>query len=72
VTFANAKVRRALAGDAVIRVDVTADTAASKALLQRFHLVGPPAFIRLDASGQVEKVQEGYLGPEAFLRWLDA
>ena len=72
VTFANAKVRRALAGDALIRVDVTADTAASKALLQRFHLVGPPAFIRLDASGQVEKVQEGYLGPEAFLRWLDA
>jgi len=72
VTFADPKVRQALAGDALIRVDVTADNAASKALLQRFRLVGPPAFVRLDARGQVVKVQEGYLGPDAFLRWLDS
>ncbi len=70
VTFSDPKVRAALAGDVLIRVDVTADNAASKALLERFHLVGPPAFIRLDAHGHVVKVQEGYLGPDAFLRWL--
>ncbi|MEL5848710.1 MAG: protein-disulfide reductase DsbD [Candidatus Igneacidithiobacillus chanchocoensis] len=70
ITFRDPAVRKALAGYDLIRVDVTASGAASQALLARYHLAGPPAFIRVTANGRTAAVQEGYLGPEAFLRWL--
>ncbi len=72
VTFADAPVRQALAGYVLIRVDVTADDGESQKLLQKFDLAGPPAFITYDPAGQIQHVQEGYLGPSAFLRWLGA
>lgn len=70
VTFADARVRQALAGYVLIRVDVTADDGKSRKLLQKFDLAGPPAFIAYGSEGQVQRVQEGYLGPSAFLHWL--
>jgi thiol:disulfide interchange protein DsbD len=70
ITFRDPAVRKALAGYDLIRVDVTASGAASQALLARYHLAGPPAFIRVTANGRTAAVQEGYLGPDAFLQWL--
>ncbi|WP_308389009.1 protein-disulfide reductase DsbD [Acidithiobacillus sp. AMEEHan] len=71
IAFRDPAVKKALAGYTLIRVDVTASDANSQALLKRYQLAGPPAFIHIDRSGQVAAVQEGYLGPDAFLRWLD-
>jgi thiol:disulfide interchange protein DsbD len=70
VTFADPRVKAALQGRELIRVDVTQDDAASRALLKRYDLVGPPAFIAVAADGKTAAQQEGYLGPEAFLQWL--
>ncbi|MFA7494903.1 MAG: protein-disulfide reductase DsbD [Acidithiobacillus sp.] len=70
VTFGSPQVKAALADRVLIRVDVTRDNAASQALLKRYDLVGPPAFIVIAANGQAVAQQEGYLGPQAFLRWL--
>ncbi|MHB1281770.1 MAG: protein-disulfide reductase DsbD [Acidithiobacillus sp.] len=70
VTFANPQVGAALQGWVLIRVDVTKDDAVSRALLKRYNLVGPPAFIAVGADGKTAARQEGYLDPEAFLRWL--
>ena len=72
VTFANPRVEAALQGWRLIRVDVTQNDAVSRALLKRYHLVGPPAFVAVNAGGKTVAQQEGYLGPEAFLRWLSA
>ncbi|MHB0887946.1 protein-disulfide reductase DsbD [Acidithiobacillus sp.] len=70
VTFANPQVQEGLRGVTLIRVDVSQDDADSRALLKRFHLVGPPAFLLVAADGKTLVQQEGYLGPDAFLRWL--
>ncbi|MBN6739693.1 protein-disulfide reductase DsbD [Acidithiobacillus sp. MC6.1] len=70
VTFADPQVRAALQGRVLIRVDVTKDDAASRALLKRHNLVGPPAFIAVGADGKIAAQQEGYLGSAAFLQWL--
>ncbi len=70
VTFATTPVENALRKRVLIRVDVTQDDANSQALLKRYHLVGPPAFIAIAADGQVQAQQEGYLGPQAFMHWL--
>ncbi|MBU2826990.1 protein-disulfide reductase DsbD [Acidithiobacillus ferriphilus] len=70
VTFADPRVRAALRGWVLIRVDVTKDDAASRVLLKRHNLVGPPAFIAVGADGKMAAQQEGYLGSEAFLQWL--
>ncbi len=70
VTFATPAVEKALGNRVLIRVDVTQDDASSRALLKRFNLVGPPAFMAIGSNGQVQAQQEGYLGPQAFLHWL--
>ncbi|OCX68488.1 thiol:disulfide interchange protein [Acidithiobacillus thiooxidans] len=70
VTFATPEVENALRNRVLIRVDVTRDDANSRALLKRYNLVGPPAFMAIGANGQVQAQQEGYLGPRAFMRWL--
>ncbi|MBU2817520.1 thioredoxin fold domain-containing protein, partial [Acidithiobacillus ferrooxidans] len=70
VTFADPQVVAALRKRLLIRVDVTQDDAASRALLKRYNLVGPPAFIAVAADGRTTAQQEGYLGPEAFMGWL--
>ncbi len=70
VTFATPEVENALRNRVLIRVDVTQNDANSRALLKRYNLVGPPAFMAIGANGQVQAQQEGYLGPRAFMRWL--
>ncbi|MBU2754139.1 protein-disulfide reductase DsbD [Acidithiobacillus sp. CV18-2] len=71
IAFRDPAVEKALRGYTLIRVDVTASDADSQALLKRYQLAGPPAFIHIDSNGRVAAVQEGYLGPDAFLHWLD-
>ena len=50
-TFVDPAVRAKLDKAVLLRADVTANTADDKALLQRFHLFGPPGIILFDAQG---------------------
>ena len=70
IAFRDPRVQKALGDYVLIRVDVTASDADSQKLLKRYHLAGPPAFIHIRKDGKVAAVQEGYLGPDAFLHWL--
>ena len=56
-TFGDAGVQQALAGMVLLQADVTADSAADKALLKRFNLFGPPGIIFWDSTG---KQRPGY------------
>jgi len=51
VTFEDPVVRTALAGIALIRVDLTENTADNQTLLRRFDLFGPPALLFLGPDG---------------------
>ena len=51
-TFSDPAVRQQLAGFVLLQADVTANTAADAALLQRFKLFGPPGIIFFDSKGQ--------------------
>lgn len=51
-TFKDPQVQKALARFVVIKIDVTANNAEHKALLNYFHVVAPPTFIFLDAQGK--------------------
>ncbi|MDR3159383.1 MAG: protein-disulfide reductase DsbD [Zoogloeaceae bacterium] len=50
-TFQDANVRRLMQEFIRLRVDVTANSAEDKALLQRFNLYGPPGILFFDATG---------------------
>jgi thiol:disulfide interchange protein DsbD len=50
-TFSDPAIRQRLANALLLRADVTADTAADRALLKRFSLFGPPGTIFFDAQG---------------------
>ena len=52
LTFSDPTVRTQLEGYVRLQADVTANSAADKALLQRFGLYGPPGIIFFDARGQ--------------------
>ena len=51
-TFSDAHVQAQLAGWTLLQADVTANSDDDKALLQRFHLFGPPGIIFFNAQGQ--------------------
>jgi thiol:disulfide interchange protein DsbD len=71
-TFTDAKVKKALANFVLLQADVTANTAADKALLDKFHLIGPPAIVFFD-SDQHEHPENrviGYQNAETFLQSL--
>jgi thiol:disulfide interchange protein DsbD len=51
-TLRNAKVRSALRKFRILRVDVTANTHAERALLKRFDLYGPPAYLFFGRNGR--------------------
>lgn len=51
-TFQDPRVQEALARFTVIKIDVTANTAEHKAILNYFHVVAPPTFIFFDAQGK--------------------
>jgi len=50
-TFTDPRVAKKLAGMQLLRADVTANNAEDKALLNRFHLFGPPGTIFFDGQG---------------------
>ena len=50
-TFTDPRVANKLASMQLLRADVTANSDADKALLNRFHLFGPPGTIFFDGRG---------------------
>ena len=72
-TFSDPAVRQKLAAYALLRADVTANTAEHQQLLKRFGLQGPPGIILFDPSGRelADKRIIGYRAPEAFLSALN-
>ncbi len=72
-TFSDPQVQVRLGRMALLRADVTANTADDKALLRRFRLFGPPGIVFFDASGrEIEGLRViGYQPPEKFIKSLD-
>ena len=58
---------------AVLRADVTANSADDAALLKRFGLFGPPGILFFGPDGKEREAQRvvGYQGPEEFAATLD-
>ena len=63
-----------LAGFLLLQADVTGNTEADKALLQRFNLYGPPGIVFFDRTGQeIRDVRVvGYQRAEEFLELIGA
>lgn len=71
-TFSDAKVQARLQSVVLLKADVTGNTDADKALLQRFGLFGPPGIIFWDAQGQqAEHKVIGYEESSKFLASID-
>lgn len=71
-TFADPAVRQALNGVLLLKVDVTANSAADRELLKRFKLFGPPGTIFFDMAGGELKAARviGFQNAERFLSTL--
>ncbi len=71
-TFANRRVRGALAGFTLIEADVTHDTRKTRAMKRRYGILGPPAVLFFSARGTLDRAADfyGYKGPAAVLRRL--
>jgi len=71
-TFKDAKVKATLKNYLLLQVDLTEDTDESKALLEKFNLIGPPAILFFN--GSVDEIKSnrviGYQEPEVFLKTL--
>lgn len=70
--LSDARVREALAGHQLIKLDVTENTADTQSLLERYDLFGPPAYLFFDAQG-VEQTSSRIMGEmkvDAFLQHL--
>lgn len=67
-TFSHPGVMSALGNAVTLQADVTANDDTDKALLQRFKLIGPPAILFFDHSGQELNRHRvvGYMDPEEF------
>ncbi len=67
-TFSDPGVQALLDDVLLLQADVTANSAADKALLQRFDLFGPPAILFFDADGNERKNYRvvGFMKAEAF------
>lgn len=53
--FVSPEIRPLLNNIQLIRVDVTANSAANKALMEKFNLFGPPSLVFLDSQGNEQK-----------------
>lgn len=71
-TFTDAKVKQALGNFVLLQADVTANSAADKALLEKFQLIGPPAilFFDKDQHEHPENRVIGYQDADTFLKSL--
>lgn len=70
--FGKPEVMDALKDVRLLRLDVTADTAASRELLGRYKVPGPPSFVWIGPDGEERRAQRitGEVDAEAFLqRW---
>tara|TARA_R110001583_G_scaffold17766_1_gene71653 strand:+ start:3466 stop:5304 length:1839 start_codon:yes stop_codon:yes gene_type:complete len=72
-TFADTAVINKLRGFVTIKVDVTANDAAAKALYQRYGIIGPPALVFYDRAGTLQsaKMLVGVPDPESFVVHLN-
>jgi len=68
--FARSDVQAALAGVHLLRLDVTADSPASQALLQRYQVPGPPSIIWIGPEGDERRARRltGEVDAAAFLQ----
>ncbi|WP_144967851.1 protein-disulfide reductase DsbD [Pseudomonas sp. DE0010] len=68
--FSRSDVQAELAGVHLLRLDVTTDTPASKALLQRYQVPGPPTLIWLGPDGQERRARRitGEVDAAAFVQ----
>jgi thiol:disulfide interchange protein DsbD len=71
-TFTDAKVKQALGNMVLLQADVTANSDADKALLEKFQLIGPPAilFFDKDQDEHPENRVIGYQDTDTFLQSL--
>jgi thiol:disulfide interchange protein DsbD len=70
--FGKAEVMQALSDVRLLRLDVTADNAASRELLGRYKVPGPPSFVWIGADGEERRSQRitGEVDADTFLqRW---
>lgn len=70
--FGQARVMQALSEVRLLRLDVTADNAASRELLGRYKVPGPPSFVWIGADGEERRSQRitGEVDADTFLqRW---
>ncbi|WP_411392319.1 protein-disulfide reductase DsbD [Pseudomonas sp. MPB23] len=70
--FGQPEVMAALNGVRLLKVDVTADNAASRELLERYKIPGPPTFIWIGPNGEERRAQRitGEVNADTFLqRW---
>ena len=67
--FANPEVQSALQGVRLLRLDVTADNVASRELLSRYQVPGPPSFVWIGPNGVERRGQRitGEVNAETFL-----
>jgi thiol:disulfide interchange protein DsbD len=72
-TFADTKVKQALSNFVLLQADVTANSEADKALLEKFKLIGPPAilFFGIDQQEHPEHRVIGYQDAETFVKTLE-
>jgi len=72
LTFADARVQAQLKNTLLLKIDMTANNADDKALLQRYQLFGPPAILFFSREGKelANYRVMGYQGPEQFLAWI--
>ncbi len=71
-TFSDARVQARLKNAVLLKADVTANNAEDKALMQRFELFGPPAYLFYDTQGreQSDRRVTGFQDAEQFLQSL--
>ena len=73
ITFPDPKVQKALKNFTFIKVDMTDNTEAEKALLKKFELFGTPNIIFFDKNNNYlpEKSLTGFIKPENFAKHLE-
>jgi thiol:disulfide interchange protein DsbD len=71
-TFTDPHVKQTLAGFVLLQVDVTNNTDADKALLAKFHLIGPPAILFFGADQQEKSTYRviGYQDADIFIKTI--
>ena len=73
LTFADPRVAERMSRLKLLKVDVTANSAADRELLRRFNLFGPPGILLFDVDGSEAAASRviGYQPADAFLERLD-